>query len=115
MKNRLGTVEMQDEEGWLPAFKVLSFWWLEIDTHPTMIKQRAIDERTVESRENINLVVKGMLVEGTWEVFVMEMAFAMVLRGQIWKYCLPIVSFFFTTKDFIKDGIKKITAVVIYG
>lgn len=38
MKNRLGTVEMQDEEGWLPAFKVLSFWWLEIDTHPTSDK-----------------------------------------------------------------------------
>lgn len=53
-----------------------------------MIKQRAIDERTVESRENINLVVKGMLVEGTWEVFVMEMAFAMVFEGTNTKYCL---------------------------
>lgn len=98
MKNRLGTVEMQDEEGWLPAFKVLSFWWLEIDTYPTMIKQRAIDERTVESRENINLVVKGMLVEGTWEVFVMEMAFAMVFEGTNMEVLPSIVSFFFTPR-----------------
>lgn len=92
MKNRLGTVEMQDGD-WLPAFKVLSFWWLEIDTHPTSDKQRAIDERTVESRENINLVVKGMLVEGTWEVFVMEMAFAMVFEGTNMEVLPSIVSF----------------------
>jgi len=59
-----------------------------------VIKQRAIDERTVESRENINLVVKGMLVEGTWEVFVMEMAFAMVFEGTNTEVLPSIISFF---------------------
>lgn len=63
-----------------------------------VIKQRAIDERTVESRENINLVVKGMLVEGTWEVFVMEMAFAMVFEGTNMEVLPSIVSFFFTPR-----------------
>lgn len=63
-----------------------------------MIKQRTTDERTVELRENINLVVKGMLVEGTWEVFMMKMAFAMVFEGTNMEVLPSIVFFFFTPR-----------------
>lgn len=66
---------------------MLSFWWKEIDARTTNDKAYSNGSKDCGiKRENINLVVKGMVVEGTWEGFMMEWAFAMVLRGRISKY-----------------------------